>query len=194
MRPYGDIAKYILLGVGVAGLIVVAAVAPGALLAAKPFMDKHRRPPRRYNGRNVARTLRRLEKSNLLRIKKKGDGFAIELTKGGKQKFQEIQLRENQLAKLRIRKPSRWDGRWRIVIFDIPEETFRSARGMLRAKLKEWEFYPLQKSVWACPWPCEKEIQLATDLYGISRYVNILVTEKISRDIPLREHFGLPKN
>lgn len=41
-----------------------------------------------------------------------------------------------------------WDGKWRIVIFDIPESK-RLVRNVLRRKLKSWGFERWQKSVWA---------------------------------------------
>ncbi len=41
-----------------------------------------------------------------------------------------------------------WDGKWRIVIFDIPENQ-RKLRRILRNKLREWGFTAWQKSVWA---------------------------------------------
>jgi len=41
-----------------------------------------------------------------------------------------------------------WDGKWRIVIFDIPEDK-RKIRNVFRSRLKLWDFKPWQKSVWA---------------------------------------------
>lgn len=41
-----------------------------------------------------------------------------------------------------------WDGKWRIVVFDIPESK-RLVRDILRSRLKLWGFKPWQKSVWA---------------------------------------------
>lgn len=186
---YGEIAKYILLGVGVAGVVVVVAAAPGVVLVGKLFEDALKQNKRHFSKNEkykAARTLKRLEKNRLLKIKQKNGEFFIELTKEGKRKFKEINL-EN----LHIIKPPRWDGKWRLVLFDIPEEAFRPARGILRAKLKEWEFYPLQKSVWVCPWPCEKEIQAIAELYEVAPYVDVVVAEKIANDGLLRKHFGL---
>ena len=40
-----------------------------------------------------------------------------------------------------------WDGKWRIVIFDIPESK-RRVRDLFRRRLKEWKFRVWQKSVW----------------------------------------------
>jgi len=191
MRPYGEITKQILLIIGVTGMVVVATAAPGVLLAAKLFEQNQRRFPKRYEKQKAARTIRRLEKNNFLKVKEKNGKFVFELTKEGKQAFEKIRQRENQLEKLQITKPPHWDGKWRIVLFDIPDQLHKRARDVLREKLKEWHFYPLQKSAWVCPWPCENEIQLAAELYKISHYVNVVVAEKISGDMPLRKHFGL---
>ena len=191
MRPYGEITKQILLLVGVAGIVVIVAAAPGVVLAAKLFEKDKRRFPKKSEKQKAARTLRRLQENNFLKVKKVKGRFVFELTDKGRRVFGEIQRKESQLAKLRISKPPHWDGKWRIVLFDIPDQSHKRARDILRAKLKEWEFYPLQKSAWVCPWPCENEIQLAAELYGISRYVNVVVAEKISDDIPLRKHFAL---
>ncbi len=42
---------------------------------------------------------------------------------------------------------SEWDGKWRLVIFDIPENK-RRIRDLFRRRLKDWEFKPWQRSVW----------------------------------------------
>ncbi len=48
-----------------------------------------------------------------------------------------------------------WDGRWRLVIFDVPENA-RTNRARLRKWLKAARFGALQKSVWITPDPLEK--------------------------------------
>lgn len=40
-----------------------------------------------------------------------------------------------------------WDGKWRIVIFDIPEK-YKRIRDLFRRKLKVWGFKLWQQSVW----------------------------------------------
>ena len=52
-------------------------------------------------------------------------------------------------------------------------------------------FYQLQKSVWAIPYPCEKEIQFLCELFSINRFVNIITADKIYNDIILRKYFDL---
>lgn len=186
MKQYGELAKYILLTIGLAGAIVVVAAAPGVVLAAKPFLkDPYRFSKKKEKQRGV-RTVQRLWKNRLITTKYRKGKFVVELTKEGKRKFKEIQL-----EKLDITKPPHWDKRWRLTIFDIPDESHKYVRDLLRAKLKQWEFYPLQKSVWVCPWPCENEIQLVAELYDVAPYVNIVVAEKIVGDALLKKHFGL---
>ena len=47
---------------------------------------------------------------------------------------------------------------WRVVIYDIEEET-RRPRRRLRDFLKSHGFNIVQKSVWFCPYPIEKELE-----------------------------------
>ncbi len=183
---YSEIAKQIFVILGVTGVVVIAAAAPGVLLAAKLFEQNGRPFPKNYEKKRAARSLKGLQGKKLIEIKEKNGKFEIRLTKEGRQTFKKIQL-EN----LQITKPPKWDKKWRMVIFDIPEESHKYAREALRGKLKEWEFYQLQKSVWVCPWACENEIRAVAELYDVSPYINIAVAEKIVDDISLRKHFHL---
>lgn len=183
---YGEIAKYILISIGVVGIVVLAAAAPGALYIAKAFPRDRQGFPKKLKPKSMARSIRGLQRNELLTIKEKNGKMEIRLTKKGRQKFKEIQL-----EKLEITKPQHWDKKWRIVIFDIPDKSFKQARDILREKLKEWNFYPLQKSVWVCPWPCENEIQLVAELYAVEPYVNIIVAEKVFGDVSLRKYFDV---
>jgi DNA-binding transcriptional regulator PaaX len=183
---YGEIAKTILLGIGLTGAIVVVAAAPGLMLALKLFPQGDERFTHKTERQKALRTFNRMRKNQLLSVREKNGKVIVELTKDGKRVFRQLQI-----EKLHIPKPPQWDGKWRLVIFDIPEDGFRLARSIFRAKLKEWEFYLLQKSVWVCPWPCEKEIQILSKLYGIERYVDLIVAEKIANDGKIRKHFSL---
>jgi DNA-binding transcriptional regulator PaaX len=186
MRPYAEITKQILLSVGIAGAVVIVAATPGVLLAAKLFEQDKQRFSKKYKHQKGARVIQKLKKNRLLTIKEKQGKFVVELTEEGKKKFKEIQLKN-----LQITKPPHWDKKLRIITFDIPDKSFKRGRDALRGKLKQWEFYPLQKSVWVCPWPCENEIRLITELYGVSDYISIIVAESISNDTLIKKHFGL---
>jgi len=111
----------------------------------------------------------------------------MKLTEAGKKIVKKIQL-EN----MRVQKQEKWDGKWRIIIFDIPEGNKRrgkAKRDAMRLKMKAMGFYQLQKSVWAHAYPCEEEIRLLCEILKISPFVNIITAEKIYNDDVLRECF-----
>ena len=96
-----------------------------------------------------------------------------------------------QIDALTIKKPKKWDKKWRIVIFDIAQlkKTYREA---FRGKLKELGFYPLQKSVWVYPFDCQAETELLKDFFGLSdQEMRLIVADNISKDDQLRKSFKL---
>lgn len=105
----------------------------------------------------------------------------------------EKQAGKFQINKLEIRRPKKWDKKWRLVIFDIPENR-RVKREAFRGKLKELGFYPLQKSVWVFPYPCEKEIKLLREFFNLdSKQLMVFEAEKLEEDRFLKEIFELDK-
>ncbi len=78
------------------------------------------------------------------------------------------------LDKISLKKNS-WDGIWRLVIFDIPDDQ-KKAREALRQKIKEMGFYSLQKSVFITPYECENEIDFVCSIFDIDRN-NVLILE-----------------
>ena len=89
------------------------------------------------------------------------------------------------------KKPKRWDGRWRVVLFDIPERR-RGVRNRLRVFMQEYGFVRLQDSVWIYPYDCEDLIALAKANFRIGFDALYMIVERLERDKYLREHFGLP--
>jgi len=85
-----------------------------------------------------------------------------------------------------------WDGRWRIVVFDIPEPK-RRERNILRSLLKRKGFIGLQNSVFVAPYADFDDLNLMRSELGIEKYVNFFVAKSagIDDDRLLREKFGL---
>jgi phenylacetic acid degradation operon negative regulatory protein len=84
----------------------------------------------------------------------------------------------------------KWDGKWRFVIFDIPEK-LKSGRDALRKKIKKLGFYELQKSVFIFPYKCADEIAFIIEFFGIKKYVRHGTMDSIDDDIYLKKFFGL---
>ena len=96
-----------------------------------------------------------------------------------------------QIDKLKIKRPQRWDRKWRIVIFDIAElkKLYREA---FRGKLKELGFRPLQKSVWIHPFNCRDEIELLRDFFGLTeKEMRLILAEDIGKTDELKKIFKL---
>ena len=91
---------------------------------------------------------------------------------------------------MKIKKPKKWNGKWRLVIFDIPMR-FTKGREALRYHLKELNFFQFQKSAWIYPYQCEDEIIFIADFFGVGKYVETLTIENILRDEKLKKHFHL---
>jgi len=86
--------------------------------------------------------------------------------------------------------PKYWDGKWRIVVFDIPEK-MRKARNELRHKLKNLGFYELQKSVLVFPYDCKSEVDFLVEFFRARPYVRYGCLESITNEAELKQHFDL---
>jgi len=129
--------------------------------------------------------LQSLEKRGWIKVEEEEDCYIITLVEKGKLKAIQYQIDD-----LKIQKPEKWDKKWRIVIFDIPNKK-RIAREVLRNKLKEMNFYPLQESVFIHPYPCEKEIEVIKKAYEIWPYVNFITADKVDIQEKLKVKFDL---
>lgn len=72
----------------------------------------------------------------------------------------------------------KWDGRWRLVIWDVPEKR-RLARDLLRFKLKQLGFKQWQKSVWASKVNCTRLLRDFIKNVGIGDWVMVVETDNI---------------
>ncbi|MBU1180211.1 hypothetical protein KJ885_04670 [Patescibacteria group bacterium] len=87
-------------------------------------------------------------------------------------------------------KKSKWDKRWRILIFDV-EEDRKKYRDFLRRKLKELNFYQLQKSVWITPHPIPEAFAWFLNNYKLADSVHFIVAEEVSNNKKIKEYFEL---
>lgn len=185
-KPYGVIAKDILKVLAIAGAIVVAATSPPlAKFLWEAFFKDRVKQGKAEEFKKFSRALAYLKKSRLVILKENSDGvLTAELSENGKRKVKEFQIDD-----LEIKRPAKWDGIWRIVIFDIPKKKSR-AREAFRGKLKELGFFQLQESVWAFPCPCQQEIEFIVELFEVYPYVNFIEAVHIQDDVKLRKHFS----
>lgn len=93
------------------------------------------------------------------------------------------------LDNLSISKPKKWDKKWRIVVFDIPEEK-RKLRNALRKRLKNLDFYELQRSVFVHPYPCGDEVNILVNVFKLRECVRF-AEAMFSYDEDLRKRYKI---
>ncbi len=87
--------------------------------------------------------------------------------------------------------PKRWDGKWRLIIFDVPEHRHRD-RDLLRRTIRGLGFYRLQASVWIYPYECHEIVELIRQVHAFDRsVVSYIVADYIEGDDYLRRHFDV---
>lgn len=96
------------------------------------------------------------------------------------------------IDRMEIKTSAHWDGKWRIVIFDIPER-LRTGRDALRQKLRKLGFQKLQESVFIIPRPCADEINFLIEFFDLRYFVRLLETDKITNEAELLLKFKLHK-
>ncbi|MBI4093628.1 hypothetical protein HY417_01570 [Candidatus Kaiserbacteria bacterium] len=181
IRRLGYVQKALLATVAVAGAVALVMIVPNI------FQALPRITGNKYKFASRARTaLGKLVEMGYVRfVEKKGKKY-IEITDVGRRT---LALEKEHIA-LKIGTRRRWDKRWRMVIFDIPEQ-YRTTRVRLRRTMKELGFLRLQDSVWVFPYDCEDFIALLKAELHTGKYVLYTIVEKIENDQPIKEHFGL---
>lgn len=114
----------------------------------------------------------------------RNDKTFIKLTEKGKLRALLARLKHN------YQKSKKWDGKWRLIIWDIPEAS-RRQRNQIRHFIKKVGFHQLQKSVFITPYPLPQEAVdylRESELLGFIRFLRV---DKIDDDSFLRNHFKL---
>lgn len=128
--------------------------------------------------------LRILRLQGLVDIIERNDKFNVRITDRGK-----IRSGAGIIFNLNLKKQKKWDGKWRLVIFDIPEER-KKIRDSFRSHLKRLGFVEFQKSVFAFPYPCEDEIAILINFHRLNGNVRYMDSQ-LSYDADLRKAFLL---
>ena len=171
-----------LMAVVLGGVVVVAATIPNAAQLLRFFPGYKKGARFNYQAKSA---LGRLAAKGLVTfVEEDGKRFARITEKG------ELIL-QMESEKTAIMKKRKWDRRWRVVIFDIPERR-KNIRDRLRLFMNEYGFVRIQDSVWIYPYDCEDLIALAKANFRVGADVLYMIVEKLEHDKYLREHFKLP--
>src|SRR3989344_2901622 len=170
MKTKNKISKNLLKYLAIGGIVTFAMLSPvgGPKIVKASF--KHLK----YKIKQIRSSAHYLKKRGLVEfVKEDKNNVTIKITNKGKKYFRTFDI-DNML----LNKSVRWDGKWRLVIFDIPEKN-KKAREALRRKLKDLNFVRLQDSVWVTPHPCEDEIRFLREIFIIPFNVDVIETDDL---------------
>lgn len=179
--------KYLLMLLALGALPLGGAIIPGVVRAIRDLGFSQKEDI--FSEKQIKNAFNHLRQKKLIEIKAYKDAEVIvRLTNRGKER-----VRNFSVDTLFIPKPKAWDGKWRILIFDIPTrpKLYNQAREALRKKVKELGFCQIQKSVWAYPYECEDELLFVAEIFEVQKYIEILTVEKMLYMEDLKRKFQL---
>ncbi len=183
-RTYLPMRNLILRTLAVGGVLSVALVAPKTLTLLKRLDRGTARRTDLY--RRIRQTITYLEYAGLVKTSSERGQRHVELTEKGRTVIDSVYASE-----YRIPEPAFWDGKWRMVMFDIREKR-RGIRARLRLLLQSAGFLRLQDSVWIYPYPCDEFIGLVrAHLKSGTGEMLCFTANALESDRKLREHFKL---
>ncbi|KKR45288.1 MAG: CRISPR-associated endonuclease Cas2 [Candidatus Zambryskibacteria bacterium RIFCSPLOWO2_12_FULL_39_45] len=140
---------------------------------------------KKINRRSLTRSIANLYQSNLIKQRSNGDGtVTFILSKEGREVAMTYNFEEMVISK------TKWDKKWRIVMFDIPEK-LKKIRDTLRYQLKRLGFMELQRSVFVFPFECKNELEYIIEFYNIKKHVRLVEAHYIDNEFDLKHKFQL---
>ena len=134
----------------------------------------------------ITRSLKGLKDAGLIEQIASPHNEYARLTKDGRKKIHSLMLDSDTTLV-----NTSWDGFWRIILLDLPENR-KSERESLRYLLKKAGFVCLKNSAWISPFPFEHLFTNIKKDLGLTTEIMIIVTEHIDEESKkfLFETFG----
>ena len=185
-----NMIKTILEAFVVAGEIMIYAMEPRVNMSLRRELSRYGKykneQTKDKKGKKFYNAFYSLKRNEMIDIEYRGNQMYFSLTEEGKKKAGKYKIDD-----LVIKKPKKWDKRWRVLIFDI-EDRHKSKREALRGKIKELGLYQLQKSVWVCPYEFKSEMRVLRDFFGLDvNEMKVINASDIEDDKSIRTFFGL---
>mgnify|MGYP001594669966 FL=1 len=134
----------------------------------------------------LRRSIASLYKSKLIKEKSNSDGSTTMVLTGlGRKKAITFNIET-----MEIKKPKKWDKKWRIVFFDVPEKR-KESRNVLRETLKRIGFLEFQKSVFVCPYECKDELDYVIEFFNVRPHVRLGTATWLDNELHLKEKFNI---
>lgn len=179
MKITGELSNKLLKYIVVSGAVCFSLQNPKVIKELYKLLDQ------KIKKSNLKRSLEMLEERDFIDLRESAVGLDARITEKGRKYIQKLQI-----SSMKIEKPKHWDGKWRLVIFDIPEKKKKS-RDSFAGHLKSLGLFRLQDSVFIHPYDCKNEIIHIANICLVSNYVNFGILIDITKETILKKHFHL---
>ncbi len=184
--------KDVLLLLGAGTFLAASVVFPGLPIIAKPFIKsaqdskrkKGQKEWEKYNIWRLRQIVKRMQNSNFVEIKEENGIQVVKITKRGKDKLLQFDIKKMQLDE------SSWDGKWRLIVYDVRTSRRKNSE-MFRQAITNLKLHKLQKSVYLTPFKCEDEIEYLRQVFEIGNEVLILTVRNLENEEAYRKYFGI---
>ena len=114
-----------------------------------------------------------LKRNNFIKTKNLKGKSAIAIDKKGFKKLAKIYFKILDQSKTK-----RKDGKWIMIVFDVPEK-LRKSRDLLRSILHNLGYKMFQQSVWISPYDVNEKTEKLLQRYSLDEFVKIFLIEEI---------------
>lgn len=135
-----------------------------------------------YGHKNYTDLTRQLHRRGFVQITKVKDKKFLKLTAQGSLSYLQKSLKNVHYGS--------WDKKWRVIIFDIPENA-KIHRDRLRFALKKLGYEKLQASVFISPYPIPGKAVEYLKRSGLQNFLRFMRVDKIDDDSGLQKRFKL---
>lgn len=185
--------KTVLMLLGLGTFLTASVLIPTLPFAVKPMIGFYHKKQRegdqkqwnQFNQSRLRQILNRLHKQKVVKIDENNGETILKLTEKGMVRFLKFKLEDMILDK-----HQKWDGTWRIIIYDISNHK-RLTSEVFRKLLRKLEFLKLQRSVYLTPYSCTEQIEFLRQFYNIGQEVLYLEVGKIENEDTYKQYFGI---
>lgn len=124
----------------------------------------------------ISRSIKNMADLGLIETVKSDREDYARITPKGRQKLSSIKLdSKNGLVS------NNWDGKWRIILLDLPESR-KAERDSIRYLLKKANFVCLKNSAWISPYPFEHMFENIKKDLGLTSELIIMTTSTLDKE------------
>ncbi len=132
----------------------------------------------------VTQVANKLQRRGWVKKEETSEGIVIKITDRGRMQTLKFKLKEMRQPKVK------WDGKWRMVFFDIAELE-RGRRDRLRIYLRQLGMEQMQESVWVSPYNVFDQVKYLREILDVPHGVKMAELNWIENESELKEIFEI---